>query len=68
MRRILVLGVVLIILIGSGILTVKWGDDSATIKFNKERAKERTEQLLNRARELKADARADLENDADRRD
>ena len=68
MRRIFVLGVMVLILIGSGILTVQWGDDSATIKFNKEKAKERTEQLLNKARKLEANARKDAEKPDGQRD
>lgn len=63
MRRIFLLIVVVLVLIGSGILTVQWGDSSATIKFNKEKAKERTAQMLDKARQLRADLKAKDGND-----
>ncbi|OHB80680.1 MAG: hypothetical protein A2W31_12795 [Planctomycetes bacterium RBG_16_64_10] len=61
MRRIVLLGAVILVLIGSGIVTIQWGKDSATIKFNRERAKERTEQLLDKARKLEASAETERE-------
>jgi hypothetical protein len=66
MRRIILLAVVVLVLVGSGIVTVQWGDGSAKIGFDKEKAKERTGQLLDKARKLETEAKARVEANAER--
>ena len=67
MRRMILLVVVVLVLVGSGIITVQWGDGSAKISFDKEKAKERTGQLLEKANEFKAEAKAKAEANAEKR-
>jgi hypothetical protein len=52
MRRIFLLAIVVLVLVGSGLLTIRWSGDSATIEFDRQRAKEETARLLERAREI----------------
>jgi hypothetical protein len=66
MRRIILLVVVVLVLVGSGIVTVQWGDDGAKIGFDKEKAKERTGQLLDKARKIETQAKARVEANAER--
>ena len=54
MRGIFFLVVIVLVLIGAGVLSVSWNDGTATVKFNKEKARERTEQVLEEARSLEA--------------
>ena len=51
-RRLFLLVAVVVVLIGSGILTVQWGNGEARIKFDKDMAKQRGAQLLTKTREL----------------
>ena len=67
MRRILLLVVVVLVLVGSGIITIQWGEDSAKISFDKEKAIERTGQLLEKANEFKSEAQARAEANAEKR-
>jgi hypothetical protein len=67
MRRVILLVVVVLVLVGSGIVSVQWGDGSATISFDKEKAKERTGQLLDKAREFESEAEAKIKANAEKR-
>lgn len=54
MRGIFFLLVIIAVLIGAGILHVTWKDGTAAVTFDKEKAHERTEQVLEEARTLEA--------------
>ncbi|MFV2066871.1 MAG: hypothetical protein ACC645_07790 [Pirellulales bacterium] len=59
MRRIVVLVVIVLALVGTGIITVQWTDSGASVSFDKETARDKAKQLVHKARELKSDALAD---------
>ena len=59
MRRIVLLIVVVLALVGTGIVTVQWNDSGPTVSFDKEKARDKAKQLVDKARELKGDALAD---------
>jgi hypothetical protein len=67
MRRLILLVVVVLVLVGSGIISVQWTDGSAKISFDKEKAKERTGELLIKAREFKTEAEAKAKANAEKR-
>lgn len=52
MRGIFFLIIVIAVLIGAGIIHITWKDGAATVTFDKEKAHQRTEQLMEEARTL----------------
>lgn len=54
MRGVFIIIVIVAVLIGAGVLHVTWKDGTASVKFDKEKAHERTEQVLEEARTLEA--------------
>jgi len=59
MRRIILLILVLLALVGTGIVTVQWNDAGATVSFDRQKAREKAKQLVDQARALKSKALAD---------
>ncbi len=55
MRRLILLAVVFVVLIGTGIITVSWTDEGATIKFQREQAREKAGRVVQKARRLRAE-------------
>jgi hypothetical protein len=61
MRGILMLVVIVGILIAAGVLSVSWGDGGATVKINKEKARERGQQVLEEAHKIESNFGNSLE-------
>lgn len=62
MRGVFVLAAVLVILVAAGVLTITWGDGSATVKINKEVARQRGQQVLEEARAIGSGLDQNLKN------
>lgn len=54
MRGILILVVIVVVLIGAGVLSISWGNGEATVKINREKARERGQQVLEEARRIES--------------
>jgi len=62
MRKILLLAIFVGVLVGTGVLSVKWNNGTAVIHYDKDKAKEETGKLVKEVKVIEAEVEKDLDS------
>jgi flagellar basal body-associated protein FliL len=61
MRGIFLLVIAVVVLVAAGVISISWNNGTATIKFNKDKAQQRAQQVLDETKALEAQLEQNLQ-------